>query len=289
MERPPAPPEAVLIRLAREAANIRIADAAARAGVSVARWSQIEAGSELRHGSVSPVTGRAGTIARMAHVAGVSPERLAAEGARPDAAEILREIRHREDAGGPEDQDQRGAGAAVAARRGELGMTQRDLADAAGCDTKTVYNLESGTRWPIARTRSAISVALGWQPDALNTIAAGAGALPGLPGPAAIPGLGTPRSPDAPVGFISREMEEAARPFANAIWQRLILLAPSRAPGPGADLPDPGGAALFGGDSPDAGDWDRYGRRGLPVQERIWLVAALQAWNAARERETGTG
>lgn len=100
MERPPAPPEAAIIRLAREAANIRIADAAARAGVSVARWSQIEAGSELRHGEASPVTGRAGTIARMAHVAGVSPERLADAGGRPDAAEILREIIRQQDAAG---------------------------------------------------------------------------------------------------------------------------------------------------------------------------------------------
>lgn len=93
MERPPAPPEAVLIRLAREAAGITVAEAAKTAGVSVARWSQIEAGSEMRHGQVSPVTGKAGTIARMAHaVPRISPERLAAEGRRPDAAEILREI-----------------------------------------------------------------------------------------------------------------------------------------------------------------------------------------------------
>jgi hypothetical protein len=97
MERPPAPPEAVLIRLAREAAGIPIAAAAERAGVSVARWSQIEAGSEIRHGQVSPVTGRAGTIARMAGaIPGISPERLASEGQRPDAAEILGEIERQE-------------------------------------------------------------------------------------------------------------------------------------------------------------------------------------------------
>jgi hypothetical protein len=86
MERPPAPPEAVLIRLAREAAGIRVAEASKRAGVSVARWSQIESGSENRHGTVSPVTGRAG----------ITPERMAAEGRRPDAAEILREILRQE-------------------------------------------------------------------------------------------------------------------------------------------------------------------------------------------------
>ena len=93
MDRPPAPPEAVIIRLAREAAGIPISDAAKRAGVSVARWSQIEAGSEMRHGAPRAVTGRAGTIARMAHaVPGVTPERMETGGQRPDAAEILREM-----------------------------------------------------------------------------------------------------------------------------------------------------------------------------------------------------
>jgi transcriptional regulator with XRE-family HTH domain len=92
MERPPAPPEAVVIRLAREAAGIRVAEAAERAGVSIARWSQIEAGSEVRHGKAGPVTGRPGTIARMAHAVGIGPDRLETEGGRPDAAEILREI-----------------------------------------------------------------------------------------------------------------------------------------------------------------------------------------------------
>lgn len=92
MERPPAPPEAVLIRLAREAADIRVAVAAKGAGVSVARWSQIETGSETRNGKMSPVRAKAGTIARMAREIGISPERMAAEGERPDAAEIIREI-----------------------------------------------------------------------------------------------------------------------------------------------------------------------------------------------------
>ncbi len=52
-------------------------------------------------------------------------------------------------------------------------MTQQDLADAAGIDLKTVYNLESGTRWPIARTRAAVAAALEWGADALDVLAAG--------------------------------------------------------------------------------------------------------------------
>jgi len=53
-------------------------------------------------------------------------------------------------------------------------MTQQDLADAAGVDLKTVYNLESGSRWPIARTRVAISRALGWGGDGLARLVAAA-------------------------------------------------------------------------------------------------------------------
>ena len=50
-------------------------------------------------------------------------------------------------------------------------MTQQELADHAGVDLKTVYNLESGTRWPIAKTRAAVSAALQWEGDALTAIA----------------------------------------------------------------------------------------------------------------------
>jgi transcriptional regulator with XRE-family HTH domain len=72
-----------------------------------------------------------------------------------------------------EDEGIQRVGRAVAARRGELGMTQQDLADAAGIDLKTVYNIESGTRWPIAKTRVAVAEALRWPPDALSVLAEG--------------------------------------------------------------------------------------------------------------------
>ncbi len=52
-------------------------------------------------------------------------------------------------------------------------MTQQELADQAGVDLKTVYNLESGTRWPIAKNRAAVSAALRWEGDALAAILAG--------------------------------------------------------------------------------------------------------------------
>jgi transcriptional regulator with XRE-family HTH domain len=93
METVPAPPpEGVLIRLAREAAGLRVADVARKAGVSIARWSQIENGRETRAGVVKPVRSKPGTLAHMANAVGVTPERLETEGERPDAARVLREI-----------------------------------------------------------------------------------------------------------------------------------------------------------------------------------------------------
>ena len=63
------------------------------------------------------------------------------------------------------------AARAVAARRGELAMTQQELAAAAGVDSKTIYNLESRGRWPIARTRASIEKALDWPSGELDRLA----------------------------------------------------------------------------------------------------------------------
>jgi transcriptional regulator with XRE-family HTH domain len=65
----------------------------------------------------------------------------------------------------------RRAARAVAARRGELGLTQQELAGAAGVDSKTIYNLESRGRWPIARTRASIEKALDWPVGEMERIA----------------------------------------------------------------------------------------------------------------------
>lgn len=50
----------------------------------------------------------------------------------------------------------------VAARRGSLGLSQEQLATKAGVDIKTLWNLETGDRWPQAKTRARIEAALGW-------------------------------------------------------------------------------------------------------------------------------
>jgi hypothetical protein len=58
----------------------------------VARWSQIETGSEIRFGLYKRVWAKPGTLAWMAAILRITPERLAGEGQRPDAARVLTEI-----------------------------------------------------------------------------------------------------------------------------------------------------------------------------------------------------
>ncbi|MGW5259609.1 helix-turn-helix transcriptional regulator [Microbispora sp. NPDC004025] len=70
-------------------------------------------------------------------------------------------------------QDRARAARHVISRRGELGLTQQQLATRADVDIKTIYNLESGERWPQARNRFKIEQALGWAPGALDALAAG--------------------------------------------------------------------------------------------------------------------
>lgn len=93
-EPPAPPPEAALLRLAREAAGLSPETAAARTTVQLggSRWRQIEAG--YRGGRTKPpvlVVAQDRTLAHMAYAVGISPERLA-QVDRAGAAEILREI-----------------------------------------------------------------------------------------------------------------------------------------------------------------------------------------------------
>ncbi|MFK0172677.1 hypothetical protein ACIQU5_28160 [Streptomyces sp. NPDC090306] len=94
---PPPPDEAVLIRLAREAAGLSPERAAALTDGKVggARWRQIERG---HRGDIDkPVIGPDATVAQMARAVGITPERLA-EAGRERAAEILAEIQRSEPA-----------------------------------------------------------------------------------------------------------------------------------------------------------------------------------------------
>ncbi|MDX3239744.1 helix-turn-helix transcriptional regulator [Streptomyces sp. ME03-5709C] len=89
--RPEPPPEAALIRRALKRSRLTGRSAAARAGLSDARWRQIVSGYQSVGGSHHPVRAPAETLARMAQAVGVTAEELTTAG-RPDAAAELAEL-----------------------------------------------------------------------------------------------------------------------------------------------------------------------------------------------------
>jgi hypothetical protein len=87
--RPEPPPWGALITGALGRARLSVRAAAQQAGISEGRWRQIAGGYQVvSSGVYAPVRGPAGTLARMAAVAGVTPAELAAAG-RSDAADAL--------------------------------------------------------------------------------------------------------------------------------------------------------------------------------------------------------
>jgi transcriptional regulator with XRE-family HTH domain len=88
------PPEADLIRIARLARGLSPEKAAELTHIRLGggRWRHIERGYQMKN---RPVRAPGKTLAHMAHVVGVTPERLAEVG-REDAAEVLREILRQE-------------------------------------------------------------------------------------------------------------------------------------------------------------------------------------------------
>lgn len=100
MHTPGPPPEAVLLRLARKAARITVEEAARAAGISKAWLSSIENGYDTRaEDGIRPVRAKDEVVAALADFLRISPERLATEGQRPDAALVLAEMhRQREEA-----------------------------------------------------------------------------------------------------------------------------------------------------------------------------------------------
>lgn len=89
---PTPPPEADLIRLARQARGLSPEEAADRTPVRIKgfRWRQIETGYKGRVGASDIAKAPDKTLAHMAYTVGVSSGRLAEY--RPEAARILREI-----------------------------------------------------------------------------------------------------------------------------------------------------------------------------------------------------
>jgi hypothetical protein len=93
-QRPEQPPEGRLIAAAAEHMKLSIRQAAKRAGISYGRWRQIVQGYQnVSPGVFSSVRGPAPTVAKMAAVAGVTPEQMETEGQRPDVAKVMRAAR----------------------------------------------------------------------------------------------------------------------------------------------------------------------------------------------------
>jgi hypothetical protein len=88
-ERPDPPPWGALITTALSRGQVSAREAARRAGISEGRWRQISSGYQVvSPGVYAPVRGPAGTLARMAAVAGVTSAELRTAG-REDAALLL--------------------------------------------------------------------------------------------------------------------------------------------------------------------------------------------------------
>ena len=102
---PPAPPEAAVIKLARESAGMTAESAAeaarnyARAhggeGISAPYWRSVELGRGGRRGRAVPVRASDRTLALMALITGAAPRQLTAAG-RDNAARVLEAMQRRE-------------------------------------------------------------------------------------------------------------------------------------------------------------------------------------------------
>ncbi|MDT0377319.1 helix-turn-helix transcriptional regulator [Streptomyces sp. DSM 42041] len=89
--RPQPPPEGALLKDALKRAGLSARKAARLAGLSEARWRQITSGYQTVSGQQIPVHAPPDTLARMAHVTGLTAEQLE-RCDRADAAEELRKL-----------------------------------------------------------------------------------------------------------------------------------------------------------------------------------------------------
>lgn len=91
-QRPEQLPEGELVARAQKRLDLSSRKAAPLAGISEGRWRQIVNGYQnVGSGVYAPVRAPADTLARMAHVVGVTAQQLD-EAGRPDAAEELRTL-----------------------------------------------------------------------------------------------------------------------------------------------------------------------------------------------------
>jgi hypothetical protein len=167
-------------------------------------------------------------------------------------------------------------------RRRELGLRWQDVSDASGISVRALQAIRRPDSAPMrALTKARLETGLQWAPGSVQAIEDG-----GKPVPLARTGPAQPPS-QADTDWlppISERSRDDARPFADAIWTRLVELG----------VKDPAGRQVFpAGSSPtadeDAAEWDRQARL-FTVAERVWMIA--EAWRRgalADERQRGTG
>jgi transcriptional regulator with XRE-family HTH domain len=122
-------PEGALIQSAMKRGRLSARKAAARVGLSEARWRQIMNGYQSVGGQKVPVFGPPETIARMAAAVGVTSDQLRAV-AREDAAAEM-------------DADPQ-----IQVRREAMGMSRRDLAEVLGVGPGILAEWEAGKEIP---------------------------------------------------------------------------------------------------------------------------------------------
>jgi hypothetical protein len=109
--------------------RLSIRKAASAAGISEARWRQLESGSRPTPLGYAPEEAPDGTLARMAHAVGVTPDELRGAG-RPAAAVILGEHAAEQAAIAEADEEAAAAGARAAAELRGLTGRQRAALEA---------------------------------------------------------------------------------------------------------------------------------------------------------------
>jgi len=179
------------------------------------------------------------------------------------------------------------------------GLTLQQAADVAGVNRSQVWRwVNSGSVPKYEPVRRLAAYLMAERPEVADRAAALLPAAGYETPPASeshlltLPRITEPgrAAPPAPPGFVTDEIKEEARPFADEIWERLWMLAGNRAPDPTGDgqPPDPGGAALFGEGTHDQFAWDSA----APYRPlaKTWFLAVLRSRReAAGDQEQGTG
>jgi len=120
----PRPPQPSVMQLIQKRRKQSIRQAAASAGISEARWRQLESGSRSTPLGYAPEPAPPATLARMALAVGVTPAELRDDG-YPEAAVILEELAAEHAAQADADEAAAAEGARAAGEARGLSARQR--------------------------------------------------------------------------------------------------------------------------------------------------------------------